>query len=398
MPDRPDRWTVADDVREHVERLWSRGRLLGGASVSFPFAVPLRRPNSMELSDRFEEVRDWIRALEADAIEKRGFGYSIKWEEVEHRRIGRNRVPTGIVIPTRDDALRLVRRVREAERYRDLAELTASGCPALSPWVDRKVMRVLEHAEIWERVVQVVAWMQQHPRAGVYLRQLDIDGVDTKFIELNAKLISELLDIALPRDAVRGDVPRRSFELRYGLRPRPPQIRFRILDERHAIRGMMDVTTTAAEFAALDLPIANVFVTENEINGLAFPSVPDGIVVFGLGYGVAERVADAQWLRDKRVYYWGDIDTHGYAILDGFRKAFPGARSILMDSATLLAHRRAWVREDEPKKADLTRLTPGEREVYDDLVANRHGDRVRLEQERIGYGAFTKALDEVLAP
>jgi hypothetical protein len=29
-----------------------------------------------------------------------------------------------------------------------------------------------------------------------------------------------------------------------------------------------------------------VLVTENEINGLAFPDVTGGIVIFGLGYGL----------------------------------------------------------------------------------------------------------------
>ena len=36
--------------------------------------------------------------------------------------------------------------------------------------------------------------------------------------------------------------------------------------------------------------------------------------------------------------YWGDLDTHGFAILNRLRECFPHARSMLMDRATLLAH------------------------------------------------------------
>ncbi len=57
-----------------------------------------------------------------------------------------------------------------------------------------------------------------------------------------------------------------------------------------------------------------------------------------------------------------------------------------MDDATLLAHRERWVREASPTSAALPRLTPRERAVYDGLVADRWGERVRLEQERIDWG------------
>jgi hypothetical protein len=53
-----------------------------------------------------------------------------------------------------------------------------------------------------------------------------------------------------------------------------------------SIQGLSDIATPAAQFARLSLPVRRVFVTENEINGLAFPAVPESIVVFGLGYGL----------------------------------------------------------------------------------------------------------------
>ena len=64
------------------------------------------------------------------------------------------------------------------------------------------------------------------------------------------------------------------------------------------------------------------------------------------------------------VRYWGDIDTHGFAILDRLRAWLPQARSVLMDRETLLAHRDRWVSEDRPARSTLTRLTPAERDLY----------------------------------
>jgi hypothetical protein len=57
-----------------------------------------------------------------------------------------------------------------------------------------------------------------------------------------------------------------------------------------------------------------------------------------------------------------------------------------MDRATLLENKALWVREENPYKGELVRLTADERIVYEEL----HG--VRLEQERISYGWLVKAL------
>jgi hypothetical protein len=137
--------------------------------------------------------------------------------------------------------------------------------------------------------------------------------------------------------------------------------------------------------------VQRVFITENETNFLAFPMVADGMVVFGAGYGF-DMLADAAWLHGRELHYWGDIDTHGFAILDALRARFGHARSFLMDRETLLAHRPHWGTEPAPEQRDLLRLTAQESALYDDLRRNRLGPQVRLEQERIGYAWFRRAL------
>jgi hypothetical protein len=135
----------------------------------------------------------------------------------------------------------------------------------------------------------IVAWLQAHRRPGVYLRQVDISGVHSKFIEAHRGVLAELLDIALPPEAIDASVSGAGqFAARYGFRDKPALIRFRILDpERALLPGgpVQDVTLDAAGFAQLDAPAARVFITENEINFLAFPQMRDSLVVFGKGYG-----------------------------------------------------------------------------------------------------------------
>lgn len=387
-------WTTPADIKAQVQRYWDDGRLLA-ASISgeplFPLTLRLRRPDAKEMAERFGEVREWIRSLEEGS---RSFGYDIEWEEVRHRQLGRNNVPAGIVVPEASDALRIVGKTRDAAAFRRLADMTLGAFPALRDWLLRRPLVLVEHADDWERMLATLAWFQAHPRSGLYLRQLDIAGVDTKFIETRRGLLSELLDRVLPPDAVE---PRfrgaREFEPRYGLQAKPALVRFRLLDARLHMAGLSDLTVPVAQFAGLDLPVKRVFITENDVNGLAFPEVAEGVVIFGKGYEI-DRLGEIGWLRGKSLVYWGDIDTHGFAILDRLRAAHPGARSLLMDRETLLHHRALWVEEPEDTRfrGELPRLTVEEQAVYDKLRFDRFGERIRLEQERIGYGWFERAL------
>jgi hypothetical protein len=107
------------------------------------------------------------------------------------------------------------------------------------------------------------------------------------------------------------------------------------------------------------------------------------------------RVAGLRWLNEVPLHYWGDIDTHGFRILDLLRASFPAVRSMLMDRATLLAHEPHWDREPTPVNADLVHLTLEEAALYRDLVEDTFGRSVRLEQERISYPRIEAAVSEL---
>jgi hypothetical protein len=94
-------------------------------------------------------------------------------------------------------------------------------------------------------------------------------------------------------------------------------------------------------------------------------------------------------------YYWGDIDTHGFAILNQLRGFFPQAASLLMDRDTLLEHKALWGVEPSPETCELMRLTAEESALYDQLRRNELGSHIRLEQERIGFEWLVGALERV---
>jgi hypothetical protein len=389
-------WTTPEDLRAQVQRLWDRGDLLRAAvtdAVSWPLRLTLKGPVASDLSDRFEAVRSWVKTIAATPQVR------IEWREWNHRVQGMQRLPASVWIDSLQDALAFIGKARPAQRFVALWQQTQAVEPALLTWLLRRPLQALELADRWDRMLAVVGWLQAHPRPAVYLRQVDIPGVDSKFIEAHRGVLAELLDLALPAEAIDRDATGvAQFARRFGFLDKPVRIRFRLLDPSlpslPGCAGLPDITLDAASFATLALPIRRVFITENETNFLAFPPVASAIVVFGAGYGW-EALARASWLHRCRLHYWGDIDTHGFAILDQLRGHFPTVASLLMDRETLLAHRLHWGEEPDPVRHDLMRLTSEEAAVYDDLRFDRHRPRLRLEQERVGFGWLCDRLARI---
>jgi hypothetical protein len=232
-------WSTPEDMRARVMRAWQRGELLAARvtqATVFPQRIALRGPSAAQLSTHFDAARAWIRSLVAAAKTTGQAGFRLETRTVDHRQLGRNEVPVAAWLDGWPDAMALIGKQREAERFDRLIEATRSACPELLAWLAKRPLVALEHAEDWPRLLAVVRWFQCNPRPGVYLRQIDTPGVHSKFIERNKGLLSELLDRALPEagiDPAFGGTAH--FERRYGLLEKPVTLRVRFLDPACAI-------------------------------------------------------------------------------------------------------------------------------------------------------------------
>lgn len=385
-------WTRPADLKAQLQKLWDRGELLAGLVTGeqlFPKKLTLKTPTSAEITDRFDEVRAWtaeIRTVSHCRVEMREF---------RHRLFGANALPHEVWIDTMEDALAHIGKGRAVACFAGLLETTRELEPRLLPWLAKRPLRALELADEWRRLLEIVAWVEHHPLPGVYLRQVDIPGVHSKFIETHRVVLAELLDMVLPPDAIDTAASGASqFAKRYGFREKPVRIRFRILDPQCSVLPCAqngDITLDAGSFGRLDPNVSRVFITENEVNFLAFPEISESLVIFGSGYGF-EMLNGAKWLKHCRIHYWGDIDTHGFAILDQLRSLFDNVESFLMDRATLLAFEPQWGEEEKQALRDLQRLTVEEKALFDDLRDNRIRKNLRLEQEKIDFGWVESAF------
>lgn len=393
-------WTTPKDLAYRLHREWARGRILAarlsGESL-FPYIIFLKHPSGKELGNSFDQAREWIETLVSRSKLQTGSGYELKWREINHRQLGKNKIPVAAIFHREIDGLSFIDKAKEADQFQHLCEKILKTFSELLQWLIKKPILVLDYAEHWPKILRILNFLKDNPRPAIYIRQLDIAGVDTKFIEKHKKLLSELLDVVLPADVINSNATGATgFEQRYGFLAKPVQIRFRLLDPNLYINGLSDLQIPVDDFARLELPVERIFITENIINGLAFPDMEEAMVIFGLGYGL-DRLADINWLKmKKKIYYWGDIDTHGFAMLDQVRSYFPQTLSLLMDRSTLLKYKDQWGYEKTPAGRELPHLNKTESNLYNNLKNNQLAPSLRLEQEKIPYTFLQSALKVVL--
>lgn len=382
------------DIRAKALRHWSsyayhRLRLSGTPWQAFD--IPFGKPGGRELLNDFANIRNSLHELQTSAKATLGYGYRIDFEPVAHRQLGEQHLPSRIYFETEQDFLRFIGKLREATQFKQLAQQTFERHPAIAEVLHDKPRWLLDNLEVWSKLLSVADWFIAHPRPDIFIRQIDLPGIDSKFIEQHKTQLTILLDALLPPSTIEHEA--KSFERRYGLRFDQHLIRFRLLDLSIAVSGLTDITLPLAEFCRLELPLKYVFITENKVNGLAFPDFPESMVIFSLGYGVGS-LAEADWLKTKQIVYWGDLDTHGFEMLSRLREIFPHVESMLMDNTTLVMNRTLCVTEASPVNNFPPFLTDTEHSTFNALLSPS-GIALRLEQERIPFGqieAFLRTL------
>jgi hypothetical protein len=374
-----------------LRRRWDSGTYLSSRCTGRqwqPVSVPVKGPSVAELGEDFAAAQAWVRGW-ADAPS----AVRVETKPIGGRKVGVNVVPVRAWMDSYDQLCSVLRVGSEARRFETLFDQTAVAEPVLLDWMVDHPMKVLAFAEQWSRLVGTVGWIAALSRPDVYLRQIDVPGVDTKFIEQHRSVLAELLDLRLSGDRIDRAAPRSDFTARYGFRRKPSYVRVRRLGGDSLPGGYSELAVPVAELAVNPLPAPTVYVVENEVTYLALPAVSDAIAILGEGYA-ASRLQPLRWLEERELTYWGDIDTHGFRILDRLRSHFPDARSMLMDRSTLFAHQSQWVTESSQVRDPLPGLTESENALYHDLVEDSFGPAVRLEQERVNYALVEAALSQ----
>ncbi len=379
------------DITKKLKTTYNRAEHLKAYlnNETFQLSIKFKHLSEKEIEQNFMQIRDWIEELKQSSFE-------IEFQSIAYRSLGEQSIPK-ILVLDRDEFLKQLSNTREFKKHTALIQKTLEAFPCLEPLLKEKPQFLMENDKVWEQLLVVCDYFITHPMPNLYIRELDIEGVDTKFIEKHKKILDTLLCAILDQEPTR--LAQNGFEKRYGLKYDLPTIRFRILDEALYIGGLSDISLPLNEFMGLDIGCDKIFITENKINGLSFPNIKNSMVIFGLGYGV-ESLKNVKWLESKELLYWGDIDTHGFAILSQIRGYFPHIKSMLMSDEVIEKFKFLAVSETLSKRflGELDNLTQEEYRVFENLKENVYGEALRIEQERIRFSYVVAPLSRVRLP
>lgn len=369
---------------------------------AWPMVIALGVPGERDAMAAPAELRAWV--LEWRQWEGAGSDVQIVWERRAWPRLGEQELPVRLEIRRAAAVARLcgqgTRWARAQQRYQEL-------CARWPVLVNAKLMS--RFYDVWadysqedfDRLVRLLGWLMGHPDSGHYLRQLPVEGLDTKWVESRRALIHDLVQWLQVRtaDDMRGGGGR-DFYAVCGLRTRPKRLRIRLLCPalRSRVGGLGDIEATVEDLAALGLAPRVVLISENLETALALPDLPGTVALMSLGYSV-DLLEQVPWIRSAALQlYWGDLDTHGFAILNRARKVLPQVKSVLMDEATLRENLKLCGKEATPHAGEeFAFLHPAELAVYQGLKRHSWGESLRLEQERLPWTLCMDAIRAELA-
>ncbi len=354
-------------------------------SALFPLVFPLKKIKQSDIQKEFSLI-----AKESEHLKKSNLELSFR--SFEFKNIGRQTLPVTVTFANRARLLSLLDKQAEFNAFANVYEAVISRYPGLGVLLLKKPNLIIQNLGLWNELMAICDFFVTHPRPNIYIRELGIEGIDTKFVEKNKRVIDMLLSHILP-DMNESSISFKEygFEKKYHLKYPLPMIRFRILDKELALSGLTDLSITVEAFQNLSLDCENVFIVENKITTLSFPPVKKSIVIFGSGYGV-QVLKDVAWLHSKHLYYWGDIDSDGFAILSQIRSCFPKVISLFMHEEAVRNFKHLSVKEQEKTTfKTLEYLTPNEQKLF----AKLQNSHFRLEQERINFTYILKKLKEI---
>ena len=390
---------LPDDVRQFLARRFQskhREWLIGDPGEGqWPLEVPLGIPTEQAALRQVDGVRAWVGAWQgwqANTVQTSGTLY---WCERRWKALGVQRLPEKLALGGPEEVAMWIGESARWERAQSRYRTLTARWPVLAQPLPRYFDVLADYGDAdFHRLAEMLDWIANHPQSDLYPRQLPVSGLDSKWLDGRKGLLTDLV-AAIQEDSSS----ELDFYQRCGLKAPPLLVRMRVLDQalRARVGGVGDITAPVEDLAGLNLPVSHVFIVENLQTGLAMSDMPGAVVFMRLGYNV-DVLACFPWLAPAKCIYWGDLDTHGFAILHRARSYIPALQSVLMDEDTLLQHKALWVDESAQHPAtELTLLTEPEQLLYRDLKQHRWGQNVRLEQERIDWVAAWGALQRTLA-
>ena len=180
---------------------------------SWPLEINLGIPTEKEVLIHPEGVRSWISAwnswqvsnttnindefkgiYETSSSFVSGTEITLTWNERRWRSLGTQNVPEKLIIASAKDAAALIsedaRWSRAAERFK----LMVQHWPALIDVLPEHFNVLADYNDgDFNSLCEILSWICANPNSNLYIRQIPVAGIDSKWLESRKKLVTELI-------------------------------------------------------------------------------------------------------------------------------------------------------------------------------------------------------------
>lgn len=371
-----------DELRKKLARQWDNAKLRAERLLSpgsWPLCLPIGKPSAKIFAEQAQRVLQHVQLWRQVAVGR------VEWKEVIYRASdGPVSMPFRWILNSPSDWINATADPVVNREFRLLEGIIEQVDPIFHPLL-------VSHRSLWRHkdpqtiisAARLACRLDPGCAKGLPLRLLSGQGVDTKFIENNISLLTRLLDVRFSGEASEQGLT--TFLDAFDesshwvlVAPLSP-----------GLLPFKKCRVTTAELTETTLPASCILVIENEQCLHQLPALSDTIAILGCGL-------DVQWLSssvldEKRVAYWGDMDSWGLLMLARARCCCPTLDVLLMNRE-LFEQYASHSAVSEPVKAQ---------KVIPDGLLNEEADfyryltclpRGRLEQEFLPTVIVEEAL------
>lgn len=374
-------------VRQWQRGEWRELHLLRDRDT-WPLRLPIGEPGAARFRDDSAALRQHLQQWREVAAQGPG---QVAWSARQYRAGA-----TPVDIPThwvlRPSDCPAVFEQHAANSGGSQASADYRALSALLPQVEAcfhtllvRRLALWRHLDLAQVVTATRMALQLEPGCaqGRPLRTLALAGNDSKFFERHQALLTALLD-----ERFEGEVSQQGLGTFLGAAVEGEHWLL-VAPLAPGLLPFQRQRVATSELLSNALPAGNILLVENErcLHQLPQPT-PNTIAILGAGLNLGWLAAP--WLQQRRVAYWGDMDTWGFAMLSQARRQLPHVHAVLMDEASFAAQHDLAVPEPVHAPTEWAEwLLPTEAALNFYLRTLPAG---RLEQEFLPPAAVSSAI------
>ncbi len=354
-------------LRQWHNPRWREQRLL--SPKAWPLELAIGRPDAGQFANEPARVLHYIQGWRKIKIGE------VEWSERKYRDAGEAvSLPSCWRLRKPSEWIRATGDARVESDYALLSRLIGNTDSLFHRLLIRQLPRIRTVPE-FEILQAVRTAMRLEPGCaqGKPLRALSVADSDSKFFERHRRLLTHMLDLRFD-----GEVSEMGLETFLGaVSENDHWLLLVSLDP--GLLPYEQLRIRASELARTPLPAGHILVVENEQCLHQLPQLPDCIAVLGAGLNL--NWMQAEWLADRHLAYWGDLDTWGLAMLAKACVFQRHVKALMMDREVFERFEAKSVVEPVPyESGEPQGLTEQELSLFLDLSKRENG---RLEQEFI---------------